>query len=166
MKKRAKKREGDPLFTIKGLVIGAILFSLYAVILFSLDPEWVMWAGPMALGALYVPNQPPPLFTRPETVFQMASLFSLLNLAVLFLVAMLRGEAPLAWPRWLKTWLKEQFGIRAGSSAQDVDVPLEPTVYNRQHPATTGGTPATLPHCRRAVSGDLGGGNPEDRRFL
>lgn len=101
-----KKSGREPLFTMKALVVGAVLFSIYGVILFSMDPAWVAWAGPMALGgALYVPDPPPALFSAPQEVFQVASLFSLFSLFTLGLLIVLRGEPRLGWLSWLKAVL-------------------------------------------------------------
>ena len=80
-----KNHTEERIFTKKGLAISLLFYSIYAVILFSIDPKWVGWAGPMDLGALYVPNSPPPLFSDPQAAFQMGSLFSLLSLAALVL---------------------------------------------------------------------------------
>ena len=50
----------EKVFTAKGVMITVLYFSIYGVILFSLDPDWIMWAVPMVMGALYVPDPPPP----------------------------------------------------------------------------------------------------------
>ena len=55
-----KNHTEERIFTKKGLAISLLFYSIYAVILYSLDPGWVGWTGPMILGALYVPNSPPP----------------------------------------------------------------------------------------------------------
>ncbi len=87
-----KEQPEDPLFTTKGIIMGAVYGCIYAAIIFSMDPEWVGWAGPMALGALYVPNTPPPLFSDPAAALEMGSWFSLLSLVMLVLVSVIREE--------------------------------------------------------------------------
>ncbi len=109
MQKRSgvKKPGEEPLFPMKAVIVGLALFLIYARILFSLDPEWVMWAGPMVLGgALYVPNPPPDLSSSPQEVFQMASFISLFSLFTVGLLIVLRGEPRLGWLSWLKAAIK------------------------------------------------------------
>ncbi len=106
-----KQQSDDPIFTTKGVLLGGSFLIVNALIVFSMDPEWVAWAGPMAMGALYVPNQPPPLFSQPEVVFQMASTLSWLALSVLVALGIFLGEAPFGFLHWLKAWLKEQIEL-------------------------------------------------------
>ena len=115
-----KKLRGEPLFTMKALVVGAVLFSIYGVVLFSMDPAWVAWAGPMALGgALYVPDPPPALFSAPQEVFQVASLFSLFSLFTVGLLIALRGEPRLGWLSWLTAAIKgRREGLAKGKNAR------------------------------------------------
>jgi len=109
-------------------------FSAYVLILFSEDPDWVRWAWPMAMGALYVPDLPPPLFADPRPAFEIGLLFNLMSFLAVVFVMLLRGEAGLAW----LSWLTSQFGgqrpgrpseaigqseVRAGTSCLDVDIP-------------------------------------------
>jgi hypothetical protein len=97
----------DPVFTTKGIILCALYGSVYAALIFSMDPEWVGWAGPMALGALYVPNSPPPLFSDPRAAFQMGSWVSVLSLVVLVLVSVIREEEPFGLWSLFKAWLKK-----------------------------------------------------------
>jgi hypothetical protein len=114
MKEQAK----DPLFTTKGIILLALYGCIYAKIMFSMDPEWVGWAGPMALGALYVPNQPPPLGLPPKAVFEMGSLVSLLSLLFLGIIGIVRKERSIGvWP-WFEAWLKKQGAARRRDSAR------------------------------------------------
>ena len=97
----------EPLFPMKAVIVGLALFLIYARIIFSLDPEWVMWAGPMVLGgALYVSNPPPATTSSPQEVFQMASFISLASLFTVGLLIVLRGEPRLGWLSWLKAAIK------------------------------------------------------------
>jgi hypothetical protein len=78
----------EPLFTLKELMAYVALCSVYAVILFSLDPEWVGWAGPLVLGgALSATDAPPgpPVFGSPKEAMEMGSILSVLSLVCLFL---------------------------------------------------------------------------------
>ncbi len=170
----------EPLFTIKGLVLGAALFSIYAVLLFSMDPEWVGWAGPMALGALYVPNSPPPLFSSPQQAFQMGFVFGVLNLLTLVLVSVIRGELPFhfAWLSRLKLRLKNAgfAGLaRAGNHLRSRWVLHHRVLISTQRKSSIASEvrschqlavgekdAATLPHCSGAVSKNLGVASPED----
>ena len=107
-----KERSEDPIFTANGILLGALYGLTIAVILFSMDPEWVGWAGPMAFGALYVPNQPPPLGLPPKAVFEMGSLVSLLSLLFLGIIGIVRKEKSIGvWP-WFEAWLKKQGATR------------------------------------------------------
>ena len=114
MKEQAK----DPLFTTKGIILLALYGCIYAKAIFSMDPEWVGWAGPMALGALYVPNQPPPLDIPPKAVFEMCSFLSLLSLLFLGIITIVRKEKSFGvWSRF-EAWLKKQCAARRRDSAR------------------------------------------------
>ncbi len=174
-----KNPGAEPLFTMKALVVGGVLYSIYGVILFSMDPEWVAWAGPMALGgALYVPDPPPALFSSPQEAFQMASLFSLLSLFTLGLLIVLRGEPRLGWLSWLKAALIN--GRRKGlAKAQNApgtrgvldvrvlmpscpDDSIDAEAWKCHHPPDGEERLATLPPGRRVVPRDLEVGGSED----
>lgn len=103
----------DRIFTKKGVAIGALLFCIYGVILFSMDPEWVRWAGGMLImGALYVPDPPPPLFADPQEAVRAVSPFNLLSLTALtFLIAFRRGLR-FGWLPRLETRLKKKKGSK------------------------------------------------------
>jgi hypothetical protein len=102
-----KDQSEDPLFTTKGVILGVLYGCIYAAIIFSMDPEWVGWAGPMAFGALYVPNPPPPLFSDPRAAFEMSCCASLLSLLALVLVSVIREEEPFGLWSLFKVWLKK-----------------------------------------------------------
>ena len=161
-----KAQAEGPLFTIKGLLIGGIFFSIYAAILFSMDPAWVMWAAPMAMGALYVPDPPPPLFANPEDAFQMSFVASLLSLLALAVIAVIRGEVPFRLLFWLKARWRERFADGVAASSRDVGGQEEIVSYDCAPPAQGDECGAALPDCRRAASGGLGDLSPEDRQSL
>lgn len=128
-----KNQPEERIFTKKGLLIGTLFFATYGVILLSLDPEWVMWAGSMSLGVLYIPDPPPSLFDNPQEAFQMASVFSLLGLLTLLLLMVVMGEVRFGWLSWLKAKLRERWSQEAreakerpevgvGASPLDVDL--------------------------------------------
>lgn len=91
----------EPLFTPQEWLIVVSVWFLYAVTLFSMDPEWVGWAAPLAFGgALVAANPPPPscaLSASPADVFHMGFLASLLSVAVLEILLVQRGESGLGW---------------------------------------------------------------------
>ncbi len=68
-------------------VIAGLLF-LYGVLLFSLDPQWVQWAGAMSMGVLYYTEDllPPALFGHPLEAVRMTSLSGLLMVCALALL--------------------------------------------------------------------------------
>ncbi len=103
----------DRIFTKKGVAIGALLFCIYGVILFSMDPEWVRWAGSMLImGALYVPDPPPPLFADPQDAVRAVSLFNLLSLSALALLIALRRGLRFGWLPRLEARLVKKKGSK------------------------------------------------------
>ncbi len=67
-------------------IIAALLF-LYGVLLFTLDPLWVQWAGAMSIGVLYTGDIiPPAIFSQPLVAVRMATLSGLLGLCALALL--------------------------------------------------------------------------------
>ncbi len=179
-----KNHKEDRIFRQKDLVISGLLFSIYGLILFSLDPQWVMWAGPMVLGALYVPDPPPAIlfFSSPREAFQLASLFSLVSLFALGLLIIIRGERRYHWLYRFKAPLenggftgiaKVEDGLRSSqalksrvliSRVTDANIMASAWTCNQLAAGQEGA--ATLPHGRRVVSRDLGLGGPEDLRPL
>ena len=88
--------------------IGATLLSLYALALVLADPEWAMWAGAMAAGAL-PPEIPPSLSHTPAELFAGAGTLSTLGLGAFVALLAIRGENvvhrglalfELEWNRW------------------------------------------------------------------
>jgi hypothetical protein len=182
-KERLMKNHTDErIFTKKGVAIGVVFFSIYGVILFSLDPEWVRWAGSMTMGALYVPDPPPPLFSQPQEAFQMATVFSLLSLSALVCLMAIMGEVKFGWLSRLMAHLRNEGlggfennsnGLRAGREV--LHWTLIPTANsgNIKKAVQTGDFAAVgeelatdLPHSRRAISGNLEGGGPENLQSL
>lgn len=95
----------EPLFTPKQWVLVMSLGAFYALVLFSVGPQWVAWAGPVAFGgALSVAGPPPtPTFSAsPGETFSVAEFLCLLSLGALTLVARLRKEPGLGWFVWLR----------------------------------------------------------------
>ena len=95
----------EPLFTAQGWAAVAVMGCVYAAILFSLDPEWVAWAAPLAFGgALYAPGPPPASVQlwSPGDVMPMAYLFSVGSLLALALLGEAAGKSRSAWSHWLK----------------------------------------------------------------
>ncbi|MGH7772527.1 MAG: hypothetical protein ACREQA_09875 [Candidatus Binatia bacterium] len=112
-----KTQQEDKLFTKEGLLIGALLFSIYLACLLQIDPEWVMWIGFMSLGTYPPPEFPPPLFADPRDAFQVASSLMLLGLLGLLLLMVIMGDVNLSWLSWLKAqwrdrWSREGREIR------------------------------------------------------
>jgi hypothetical protein len=69
-------------------------FFVYALILLASDPEWLMWAGPIALGAFPVEAAPATPFSAvPLESLQWASYLTLPGLLALLILAKLRGDA-------------------------------------------------------------------------
>ncbi len=92
----------EPIFSAKGWAAIAVMGCLCAAILFSMDPEWVAWAAPLAFGgALYAPGPAPASVQlwSPSDVLPVACLFSVGSLLALVLLA----ETPrFSWLRRLK----------------------------------------------------------------
>lgn len=74
--------------TRRGIPVMAGLLFLYAVLLFSLDPQWVQWAGAMSMGVLYFTGDflPPALFAHPLDAARMTSISGLLMVCALALL--------------------------------------------------------------------------------
>jgi len=102
-----KTQQEDALFTKEGLLIGALLFSIYLACLLQLDPEWVMWWGFISLGTYPPPDLPPPIFSDSREAFQVASHLLLLGLIVLVLLMIVAGDVRFGWLSWLKARLSE-----------------------------------------------------------
>jgi hypothetical protein len=95
----------EPLCTFKELLGFAVICIVYSTILFSLDPEWVGWAGPLAFGGALYAADPPPASANlgsPQHVFLMAYLFDLLSLFGIVLLTLVRARRRLNWLWWLK----------------------------------------------------------------
>jgi hypothetical protein len=82
----------------KGIATRENLFAVtflfvYALILLVSDPEWLLWAGPITLGAF--PVEAPGVFFPfdPVETFQAASFAVLPGLLALIFLVRIRGEA-------------------------------------------------------------------------
>ena len=121
--------EKEPLCTLKELLAFGVICIIYSSILFSLDPEWVGWAAPLAFGgALYAAGPPPASahLSSPGDVFPMAYLCYVLSLFGIVLLSAARDRRRLSWPWWLKAvsasgsiakvrrFLKSRFTLMAG----------------------------------------------------
>jgi len=95
----------EPLFTRKELLLVGSLGVIYAAVIFSMDPEWVGWAAPVAFGGALTAAGPPPtaeFSAPPREFFEAACYLSVLSLAALSVLAFLRGEPGLGWFAWLR----------------------------------------------------------------
>jgi len=100
---------GDPekeaLCTVKGLLVFAVICIVYSSILFSLDPEWVAWAAPLAFGgALYTADPPPASahLASPGNVFPAAYLCDVVSLFGIVLLTLVPDSRHLSWMRWFR----------------------------------------------------------------
>jgi hypothetical protein len=80
-------------FTPENLFVAGVLF-FYAVILLSSDPEWLMWAGPITLGAFPVTSPPSPLPFDPAEAFRAAATGVFLGLLALAVLLLASGDTP------------------------------------------------------------------------
>jgi hypothetical protein len=91
MKDRAK----DPLFTVNGVLLWAIYAVVCALILFSLEPEWVAWAAPLAFGGSLYASDPPPAsaqFALSRDLLPWAYLYGCVALFALLLLDLFLGR--------------------------------------------------------------------------
>ncbi|NJD63191.1 MAG: hypothetical protein FIA93_10805 [Deltaproteobacteria bacterium] len=87
-----KHLEGKGYTAVEVLFIGGY-FVVLAFLLLVADPEWLVWAGPITLGALpYAAPKAAPAFDALETL-QSASFLSLPGLLALIFLVRLPGEA-------------------------------------------------------------------------
>ncbi len=121
--------EKEPLCTVKELLAFGVICVVYSSILFSLDPEWVGWAAPLAFGgSLYAADPPPASALRgsPGDVFLMAYLCDVLSLFGIVLLTLVRDRRRLNWLWWFKAesesgsirkvrrFLRSRFTLTAG----------------------------------------------------
>ena len=87
-----KQLHGKGSGTAEYLFVGVYL-AVYAVLLLVSDPEWVMWAGPITLGAF--PVAAPKVFPvfEPMEIFQAASYMVLPGLLALIILVRTRSDA-------------------------------------------------------------------------
>ncbi len=79
----------------RDIPIIAGLLTLYGVLLFTLDSEWIQWAGSMTMGVLYTGDiVPPAIFSQPLEAARMASVSGIIGLfALALLLDILEGPA-------------------------------------------------------------------------
>jgi hypothetical protein len=97
--------EKDPLCTVDELLVFGVICIVYCAILFSVDPEWVGWAAPLAFGgALYAADPPPASanFGSPQDVIVLAYLYGLVSLLGISLLPRVEGTSHFSWLSWLK----------------------------------------------------------------
>jgi hypothetical protein len=101
MKDRAK----DPLFTLNGVLLWTIYAVVCASILFSLDPQWVAWAAPLAFGGSLYAFDPPPASAHlalSRDVLPWAYLYGCIALFAFLLVDLVISRQHLKWLSGLK----------------------------------------------------------------
>lgn len=87
-----KHLSGKGIATRENLFAVTFLF-VFALILLVSDPEWLMWAGPITLGALPVEAPGVSFAFDPVESFQAASYAVLLSLLAWILLVRIRGKA-------------------------------------------------------------------------
>jgi len=100
----------EPLCTVKELLVFGLICVVYSSVLFSLDPEWVAWAAPLAFGGALYAGDPPPAsvyLAPPQGVFPMAFLFGVLSLLALALIPLVVSKHR-NWPSRSKAELERR----------------------------------------------------------
>lgn len=87
-----RNKDRRRVVTREKLFLAAFLF-VYAFLILSSDPEWLMWAGPVMLGALPVAAAPPLPALDPMETVQAASYAALLGLLGVVVLLALRDPA-------------------------------------------------------------------------
>jgi hypothetical protein len=173
----------EPLFTPQEWLIVVSLWIAYAGVLFSMDPEWVGWAAPLAFGGALVASSPPPssaLPASPAGGFEAAFLLSLLSVAALELLQVRRGEPSLGWlaklresfragglrrqvQRFQQMMLLRNFAVRTlQSSRRGSSIGQE--IWHRHQAAQ--GRVIPSPQSSGIIPRSLREGSPEDLRSL
>lgn len=157
----------EPLFTPREWLVVISLWVLYAALIFSMDPEWVGWAAPLAFGgALSAGDLPPHLASSapPQQTFELASFLSLISLGALGVVAFLRGEPGLRLFARLRGSLKtgrlshgfqhmllrRKLGVRALLLARGRSR-IGPETWELHPPPTAQHGVTTAPKCSRFI---------------
>lgn len=97
--------EKEPLCTVKELLVFGVICIVYSTVLFSLDPEWVGWAAPLAFGgALYTADLPPASANlgSPDDVIVVAFLYGLVSLLAFSLLPWFEGMVHFSGISWLE----------------------------------------------------------------
>jgi hypothetical protein len=101
-----KDPDEGPLFTVKGVLLFAAVGVVYGWILFSLDPEYVAWAAPLAFGGSLYTSAPPPASAHlavPGDVLPVAFVYGCLALLAIALFELVQSRRHLDWLSWLNT---------------------------------------------------------------
>jgi len=88
-----KHLPGKGIATRENLFAVTFLF-VYALILLVSDPEWILWAGPITLGAFPVEAPGVSIAFAPMEILQAASYAVLPGLLALIVLVRIRREAP------------------------------------------------------------------------
>jgi hypothetical protein len=99
-----RDRSEEPLFTMGAALLTAVIFAIYGAVLLSLDPDWVLWAGSMAMGSLYVPEPAPRLLDDPRRALEIGSGLCLLGLVALLGLMVLAGDVVYDRLNAVKVW--------------------------------------------------------------
>lgn len=100
-----KDPANDPLFTLNGVLLWTLYAVVCALILFSLDPEWVAWAAPLAFGGSLYASDPPPASAQlalSRDVLPWAYLYGCAALFALMLLDLVLSRQHLKWLSGLK----------------------------------------------------------------
>jgi len=87
-----KHLSGKGIAAAEYLFVGVYL-AVYAFLLLVSDPEWLMWAGPVTLGAFPITAPAASFPFEPLEVLQAASYLALPGLLALAFLSGLRGKA-------------------------------------------------------------------------
>jgi hypothetical protein len=99
------ENQKEPLCTVNELLGFGLLCLVYGAILFSMDPEWVAWAAPLAFGGALYASEPPPASAHlgsPQGVIVAAYLYGVLSLLAIALLPLALAKRRSTWLSWLK----------------------------------------------------------------
>ncbi len=93
-----KRGEDERTGTAREPLFAALLLTLYGLAIFlPPDPEWVLWAGPMVVGALDVSSTPPLAASAAPGTLQTAAGLSVLGALAAALLAAGAGSGGWRW---------------------------------------------------------------------
>jgi hypothetical protein len=106
-----RDRENDPMFTLDGVLLWTVYAVVCALILFSLDPQWVAWAAPLAFGGSLYASDPPPASAQLALSRDVLPWAYLYGCAALFALLFLDLALSRQHLKWLSGWKAErQYG--------------------------------------------------------